>query len=185
LRIGHVARTFALVAVALCILASAAAALARTAGDRPVGELRDCRTRGEGRSPQKLPPTPGVRIGPLVLWPSIRIRQRGSGNGTEWPFVQKVPVILPARTKVVLAIAPEAQGVAGFQHLGAFVSAIRFVACRERAPAFAYAGTVGKLTGFPFAIGLKRRSACVPMEVWVDGRANPYRRLVPVGRPSC
>lgn len=184
-RVRRLARTFPLVALALCVLASTAVASARPADDRPVGELRDCRSRGEGRSPQKLPPTPGVRIGPLVLWPSIRIRQRGSGNGTEWPFVLKAPVILPARTKVVLAIAPEAQGVAAFQHAGGFVSAIRFQACRERVPAFAYAGTVGKLTGFPFAIGLKPRSACVPMEVWVDGRDKPYRRLVPVGRPAC
>lgn len=176
----------AIVVVALCVLASTAAASgARPADDRPVGELRDCRSRGEGRSPQKPPPTPGVRIGPLVFWPSIRIPQRATGNGTEWPFILKAPVVLPARTKVVLAIAPEAQAVAGFQHAGAFVSAIRFVACRERVPAFAYAGTVGKLTGFPFAIGLKRRSACVPMELWVDGREKPYRRLVPVGRPTC
>jgi hypothetical protein len=171
--------------VALCVLVSTAAALARSTDDRPVGELRDCRSRGEGRSPQKLPPTPGFRIGPLVFWPSIRLQQRGSGNGTEWPFVLKAPVILPARTKVVLAISPEAQGVAGFQHAGTFVPAIRFQACRERVPAFAYAGTVGKLTGFPFAIGLTQRSACVPMEVWVDGRETPHRRLVPVGRPSC
>lgn len=171
--------------VALCVLASTAVALARPTADRPPGELRDCRTRGESRSPQKQPPTPGVRVGPLVLWPSIRIRQRGSGNGTEWPFVLKAPVILPARAKVVLAIAPEAQSVAAFQHRGTFVPAIRFVACRERVPAFAYAGTVGKLTGFPFAIGLMQRAACVPMEVWVDGREQPYRRLVPVGRPSC
>ena len=175
----------AVLVAALSVLASTAAALARATDDRPVGELRGCGSRGEGRSPQKPPPTPGVRIGPLVFWSSIRIERRGSGNDTEWPFIIKAPVILPARTKVVLAIPPEAQAVAGFQHRGTFVAAIRFVACRERVPAFAYRGTVGKLTGFPFAIGLTRQSACVPMEVWVDGQEKPLRRVVPVGRPSC
>lgn len=166
------------------VVATGVAASQPTA-DRPAGELRDCRSRGEGRSPQKLPPTPGVRIGPLLFWPSIKIRQGYEPNGSEWPFVLKVPVILPARTKLVLAIAPEAQSLAGFQHRGRYVSAIRFQACRERVPAFVYAGTVGKYTGFPFAIGLTQRSACVPMEVWVDGRDAPLRRVVPVGRPSC
>jgi hypothetical protein len=153
---------------------------------RPVGELRDCSSRGEGRSPQRLPTHPGVRIGPLLLWPSVMLPPAADpANGSEWPFVQKAPVILPARAKVVLAIAPEAQHLAAFQHRGRYVSAIRFEACRERTPAFAYRGTVGKYTGFPFAIGRVARSACVPMEVWVDGRATPVRRVVPIGRASC
>jgi hypothetical protein len=55
----------------------------------------------------------------------------------------------------------------------------------QRLKAFAYRGTVGKFTGFPFAIGLKQRSACIPMQVWVEGREVPLRRVVPVGRGSC
>ena len=51
--------------------------------------------------------------------------------------------------------------------------------------AWAYAGTVGRYTGFPFAIGRVPRTACVPMEVWVEGQAAPIRRLVPFGRRSC
>jgi len=172
------------VVAAVSVLASGVAAAQPTA-DRPVGELRDCRSRGEGRSPQKLPPIPGVRIGPLLFWPSIKTRQGNEPNGSEWPYILKAPVILPARTKLVLAIAPEAQGLAGFQHRGRYVSSIRFQACRERVPAWVYAGTVGTYTGFPFAIGLTQRSACVPMEVWVDGRADPIRRVVPMGRRSC
>ena len=171
------------VVVAAAVVATGVASSQAT--EQPAGELRDCRSRGEGPSPQRLPPTPGVRIGPLVFWPSIRIRQSYEPNGSEWPFVVKAPVVLPARTKLVLAIAPEAQTLAGFQHRGRFVSAIRFQACRERVPAFTYAGTVGKYTGFPFALGLTKRSACVPMEVWVDGQAAPIRRVIPVGRPSC
>ena len=174
-----------MVVAAVSAAVAAGATPLEPAAERPVGELRDCRSRGEGRSPQKLPPTPGVRIGPVLFWPSLRIRQRGEGNGTEWPFILKAPVILRARTNLVLSIAPEAQGLAAFQHRGRFVPAIRFQACRERVPAWAYAGTVGKYTGFPFAIGLTQRSACVPMEVWVDGRETPVRRVVPVGRSAC
>jgi hypothetical protein len=174
---------FLLVAVAAAVVATGVAS--SQPAERPAGELRDCRSRAEGPSPQKLPLTPGVRIGPLVFWPSIKSRQSSEPNGSEWPFVLKAPVVLPARAKLVLAIAPGAQGLAGFQHRGRFVSAIRFQACRERVPAFAYAGTVGKYTGFPFALGLTKRSACVPMEVWVDGQAAPLRRVIPVGRPSC
>jgi hypothetical protein len=173
------------VVVASSILATAGVAAARSASGAPVGELRDCRSRGEGRTPQRLPPQPGVRIGPLLFWPSIKSKLSSTGNGTEWPYVQKAPVILPARTKLVLAIAPEARGTAAFQHRGRFVTAVRFEACREREPAFAYRGTVGRYTGFPFAVGLSTRSACVPMEVWVDGRDEPVRRVVPVGRSSC
>ncbi len=121
----------------------------------------------------------------MLFWPSIKLRQGVEPNGTEWPYILKAPVILAARTKLVLDVASEAHELAGFQHGGRFVTAVRFEACRERQPAFAYAGTVGKYTGFPFAIGLKQRSACVPMEVWVDGRQAPFRRLVPVGRASC
>jgi hypothetical protein len=151
----------------------------------PTNELRDCGTRGEGKSPQKLPVPPGVRIGPLVIWPSVRMAAGPAGPGT-WPFVIKAPIVLPARTQVVLAIAQEAISGAAFQsHRRGWVWAVRFHACREREPAFAYRGTVGKFTGFPFALGLKQRSACIPMEVWVEGKTVPLRRRVPVGRGSC
>ena len=150
-----------------------------------MGELRDCRSRGETNAPIRLPHPAGVRIGPLMLWPSIRNRQGGPSSTSEWPFFLKAPVVLPARSRVVLAIAPEAVGRAAFLHGRRFVSAVRFHACAEHVRAWAYRGTVGKLTGFPFGVGLKGRSDCVPMEVWVDGRAEPFRRLVPVGRRSC
>jgi hypothetical protein len=67
------------------------------------------------------------------------------------------------------------------------VSSVRFEACRENVRAYpgAYKGTVGKYTGFPNGFGLARRSMCVPMEVWVEGRDTPIRRLVPFGRRRC
>ncbi len=178
------ATTGALLALASAsvIVVSSAQGVDSAGRERPVGELRDCASRGEGRSPQK-PPVGGVRLGPLVLWPSVRGRASRTED-EDWGYMVKAPVVLPARAEVVLAIAPGAASLASFQHRG-FVSAVRFEACREREPAFAYRGTVGKFTGFPFAIAITRRSACVPMDLWVDGRAAPLRRVVPVGRRSC
>ena len=105
-----------------------------------------------------------------------------------WAFYVKAPVVLPARTRVILAIASDAKHLAAFQAgNGAWVSSVRFEACREKVRAFpgADSGTVGKYTGFPFAFALARRSLCVPMEVWVDGQTSPLRRLVPFGRRRC
>ena len=172
--------------VALAGIASARVTASLHGQQAPEAEVRDCRSRAEGRSPVRLPSRAGLRIGPLLFWPSIK-NPPGSdpGNGSVWPFVQKAPIVLPARTKLVLAIAPEAQGLAAFQTRGGYVPAIRFEACREGTAAFAYKGTVGKYTGFPFAIGRVTRTACVPMEVWVDGRTTPIRRVVPIGRASC
>ena len=178
----------AVLAVGRTVAVSSAVASPRTDPERPTTwELRDCRTRGDSNSPQKAPPSPGVRIGPLTIWPSVRGLSGRTINAT-WIYAVKAPIVLPARTKVVLAIAPEAVSLAAFQsHRSGYVSAVRFEACREREPAFkgAYRGTVGKLTGFPFAIGLTQKSACIPMDVWIDGQSTPIRRIVPVGRRSC
>jgi hypothetical protein len=171
-------------AVALLVVATVVA----TAGVRgaPTPEAsRPCGSRGEGNKPQALPSPVGARVGPVAIWPSIRRTEEYGANG--WAFYTKAPIVLPARTRVVLAVAPEARHLAGFQSgtaLG-WVSSVGFEACRERTPSFAYDGTVGKYTGFPFAFGLARRSLCVPMEVWLDGSDTPIRRLVPFGRRSC
>lgn len=174
------------VAIAVAAAGSTFVGASTIAAEPPaVQDLRDCGTRAEGRSPQKLPTPPGFRIGPLIIWPSVRTAVGPTPDPT-WPYAVKAPIVLPARTKVVLAIGGKAIGRAAFQsHRGGYVSTVRFEACPENHPAFAYKGTVGKLTGFPFAIGIKQRAACIRMEVWIDGRAAPVRRVVPIGRLSC
>jgi hypothetical protein len=126
-----------------------------------------------------------VRIGPLVLGNVRSATGVGATSRPDWPFVRKTPVLLPARARVVLAIAPEAMTQAAFQHRSGWSSAIRFTACFERVRAFAYRGTVGPTTFFPFAIGLQQRTACIPMELWIEGRSTPVRRVVPLGRRTC
>jgi hypothetical protein len=171
------------------VLALTAASTAAVREVPPTPESsRPCGSRGDGSKPQELPSPVGALIGPLVIWPSIRNRVEAYGTRSEWAFYVKAPIVLPARSKVTLAVSPEARHLIGFQAAsGAWVSSVRFEACRENVRAYpgAYNGTVGKYTGFPFGFGLARRSVCVPLEVWVDGRATPIRRVVPFGRRSC
>jgi hypothetical protein len=178
----------ALSALGLVICARADVGLAQPSAAEapPNAQLRDCRSRAEGTAPIKLEvESTDVKIGPLVLGNVRSTRGVGRTGKPDWPFVRKTPVLLPARARVVLAIAPEAITRAAFQHRGGWVSAIRFTACFERVRAFAYRGTVGPTTFFPFAIGLQERTACIPMDMWVEGRSAPVRRVVPLGRRSC
>jgi hypothetical protein len=171
------------------VLIPAGVALAGASVTPPVPEaFRPCGSRGDSSQPQRLPTPVGVRIGPLVIWPSIHSRVEEYGPGREWAFYAKAPIVLPARANVILAVPPEATHLVGFQSAGGgWVSSVRFEACRESVRAFpgAYTGTVGRYTGFPFGFGLARRSMCVPLEVWIEGRSTPIRRTVAVGRRSC
>lgn len=189
-----IARTATVGVVVVCLgfagvitLTAASTAGVREAPPSPES-LRPCGSRGDSSKPQELPSPVGTRIGPLVIWPSIQNRVEAYGTKSEWAFSVKAPIVLPARSKVTLAVAPQATHLIGFQAAGgAWVSSVRFEACRENVRAYprAYNGTVGKYTGFPFGFGLARRSMCVPLEVWVEGRGTPIRRVVPFGRRTC
>lgn len=178
-------RLWSVVVAAVCAAGVAMTATAAPRADRPVPDaVRSCATRGDSNRPSRPPASGAITIGPLILWPSIR--NLGPTSNKTWPYAAKVPVMLPARARALLTIAPEAVGTAGLWNMrGGYVSSVRFLACREREPARAYRGTVGKYTQFPFAVALKETSACIPMEVWVDGEATPYRLVVPVGRSAC
>ena len=178
----------AAITAVLVILTLAAMAIAGLHEMPPTPEaFRPCSSRGDSNKPQQIPYPIGARLGPLVIWPSIRNRVEDSGTSGEWAFYVKAPIVLPARTKVTLAVAPEAAHLVGFQSAAGWVASVRFEACRENVRVFprAYKGTVGKYTGFPFGFGLARRSMCVPLEVWIEGKATPIRRLVPFGRRTC
>jgi hypothetical protein len=154
-------------------------------GAPETSEIRGCGSRGETNRPQRLPGTPGERIGPLVIWPTVRTGVVRTPGNAAWLWYVKAPIVVPARVRAVLAVAPEAAGLAAMQgRNGTWVSSVRFEACRESTPAWVYDGTVGRYTGFPFAFALSGRG-CVPLELWIEGRATPIRRLVPFGRRSC
>ena len=179
----HGARRLLVLAAATC----AGVATSVAAAEAPPPEaVRGCGSRGDSSRPQRLPSPPGVRIGPLVIWSSVRSRVEPTGE-MPWRFFVKAPIVLPARTRAVLAVAPEGAGLVELVGAGGkWVRSVRFEACAESVRAFpgAYRGTIGRYTGFPFAFRLARRG-CVPLEVWVEGRDAPFRRLVPFGRRSC
>jgi hypothetical protein len=119
-------------------LAVTAVSVAGVRGSVPVSEAsRPCGSRGDGSKPQELPTRAGERIGPLVIWPSIRDRPGDYGPRVEWAFYAKAPIVLPARTKVTLVVPPEAKHLIGFQAVGGtWVSSVRFEACRENVRAY-------------------------------------------------
>jgi hypothetical protein len=178
-------RTWAFACVAVCAAGAAVTATAVTKVDRPVpDDVRGCATRGDSNHPAKPPATGAVKIGPLIIWPTVH--RVGPTTDKLWPYATKAPVMLPARVRATLSIALEAEDRAGLWRMrGGYVSTVRFLACREREPSHGYRGTVGKFTQFPFSFALKDPSACVPMEVWLDGESAPHRLVVPVGRSSC
>lgn len=148
-------------------------------------DLRTCATRGDSGRPAK-PPAGAIIVGPLMIWPSVR-RPAPPANVTAWPYVWKAPILVRARARVTLMIAPEAAWTAGLwsHRNGHYVTTVRFLACRERQAVRAYRGTVGKFTQFPFAFALTTPSACVPIDVWVDGSDGSRRIVLPVGRAAC
>ncbi|HVW90816.1 MAG TPA: hypothetical protein VHC01_15245 [Gaiellaceae bacterium] len=172
-----------LLALAVCTVCGAASASARTGGGRPApGDVRTCATRGDSVRPA-TPPAGGTAVGLIVLW---KVTSLSPTADAAWPYAQKMPAVVPARVRVTLAIAPESTGVAAlWKRGGGYVSAVRFVACRERERAWTYDGTVGRYTQFPFAIALKQPSACVVMQAWVDGEAAPHTVTVGIGRRDC
>jgi hypothetical protein len=180
--------SWAVMAVAMiCAAGLAAATRAALADSKPTpDDLRPCSTRGDSSRPAKPPAAGTITVGPLVIWPSVR-QLAPPPNGTAWPYVWKAPILVRARAQVTLAIAPEAVGKAGlWRHRdGRYVSAVRFLACRERQPVRTYRGTVGKFTEFPFAVALTTPSACLPMDVWVGGADDPQRVVIPVGKTTC
>lgn len=164
----------------------AAATQAASSLDRPIpADVRTCATRGDSGRPARPPATGAVTVGPLVIWPTVRWPTQHTTDPA-WPYATKAPILLRARARITLAIAPEATDLAGlWRNRGGYVSAVRFLACRERQPVRTYNGTVGRFTMFPFSFALTVPAACVPMDVWIDGQAEPRRILLPVGETAC
>jgi hypothetical protein len=160
----------------------------RAGAGPPEAAVRDCGSRGEGPAPISAALRPGdLRYGPVIVHPYPGwAKPLTTGNPlADWPYVLKMPLKLHAGTTVTLAIAPAATAFAALSFEAQWVPAVRFEACRASQPAFAYKGKVGPVTSFPMAIALKRRSACVPLELWLEGRPLPLRRMLPIGRPRC
>lgn len=172
--------------IAAAAATTTAGALTRSGSPSP-GDVRTCSTRGDSSRPAKPPAKEAARVGPFTVWGMGVNRVGPTGNAT-WPYAAKMGVVLPARVRAVLSIAPESVAAAGLWKMhggGGYVSAVRYQACRERQPARTYRGTVGRFTMFPSGIALKTPSACITVEAWVDGETAPHRATIGVGRSDC
>jgi hypothetical protein len=131
------------------------AACCRGDHDRPSGHLAEHPDAVAGPKYVLAVRDEGARHGPRPGPGDARDRARGGGNRRIVEPARRLRVVRPFRC------LPGAGAVRG------------------------YKGTVGRYTQFPFGFALKKPSACVPMEVWLDGEAVPRRLVVPVGRSSC
>jgi hypothetical protein len=119
--------TAGLSALVLVVYAYADVVTAEPSAEAPPdAQLRNCRSRAEGAAPIKMKvQSTDMQIGPLVLGNVRNTRGVGPTDQPDWPFAIKTPVLLAARARVVLAIAPEAVTRAAFQHQSGWVSAPR------------------------------------------------------------
>lgn len=85
-----------------------------------------------------------------------------------------------ARSWVSLSYAPGTD----LRRISGGVPAVRFEPWPPGEPAFSHRGRVGLVTGFAGGFILAR-PGCIPLELWVEGRREPIRRLVPFGVLHC
>ena len=149
--------------LAVLVVATGAAVVAEAARPSaaedtpPHAELRNCRSRAEGRAPTRMAVGPNdVRLGPLVLANVLSAGSTGRTSDPLWPYGRRFPNPAAgpfARCARDRAGGTGARGASAQEHLGSGgeVHRERF----ERVPAFAYRGTVGKTTFFPFGIALR------------------------------
>jgi hypothetical protein len=71
-----------------------------------------------------------------------------------------------------------------FDDPGIRFSQTRLEPCPPDTPGFRPGVTVGRVTGFTGGFVFARRG-CYPLEVWIDGRAEPFRRRIPLGAVRC
>jgi hypothetical protein len=113
-----------------------------------------------------------------------RLRTRGV-------YVVKAAARVRANRVVTLVVPTAYRARASLSYAGSRlrsvadgVPAVRFEACAPNEPAFSYRGTVEPWTAFNGGF-LVSRPLCLPIEVWVDGRRAPTRKLLSFGKGRC
>jgi hypothetical protein len=164
------------------------------ASSPPPAPVRSCDTRVEGGAPaaQFARPT-DVVAGPIAFTGLARVADRGAFRRlrTRGVYVVKAAARVRANRVVTLVVPSAYRARASLSYAGSRlrsvadgVPAVRFEACASNEPAFSYRGTVGPWTGFNGGF-LVSRSLCLPIEVWVDGRRAPIRKLISFGKGRC
>jgi hypothetical protein len=153
---------------------------------------RDCSTRAEpSRGRLAIDHRRDIVVGP-VAFSGLRGADARSVSRHDGVFSRKSAVKVRAGRAVTLVV-PEAvrnRLWLVYARPGSFGDpAIRFwqtrlLPCPPNMPGFRRGTTVGALTGFTGGFVFTRRG-CYSLEVWVDGRPEPFRRTIPLGVPSC
>lgn len=184
-------RPLALLAVALTVAVETQ--ISAGAGPPPA-PVRGCASRVEGTGPPRSFAQPGdVVIGPVAflglqhLADPAELAQFRSGN----LYLVKSPVGVRAGRRVTAVIGPSARDRVSLsfaarspQSVADGNWAVTFQACRWSTRAFSYPGSVGLKTSFNGGFILAE-PGCVPLQVWVRGRAAPLRRTISFGAGDC
>lgn len=182
----------ALAAIPIATVAACGAAAGATASSAVA--VRPCSDRGEGRAPLRQFSGRGdVGVGRVAFrglrhWSSRKALLRAQLNGL---YFAKATAIVRTGAPVTITIAPADRRIAALVFvrglastgLGIGVPSVRLVPCAPGTRAFAYKGTVGRLTMFPGGF-VVTRPACVHVLVQ-SGKAKPVRRTFSFGAGTC
>lgn len=158
---------------------------------------RDCSTHVEGR----LPPhwrSDSVVAGPVALYPARLLRRESNPNPGARFVDEKTLVVVRAKQEGTLAV-PQAyrrrasldyerdvarQRRSGPVKLADGVSSVRFVACRPDARPLSPGHRLDRETQFNGGI-VTKWGHCLPLDVFVRGRAAPLRAVISFGAGRC
>jgi hypothetical protein len=153
---------------------------------------RDCSTRAEpSRGRLAFDHRRDLVIGPIAF-SGLRSTDPRTVSRHDGVFSRKSAVKIRAGHAVTLVV-PEAvrsrlwlayARPGSFRDPGIRSSQTRLEPCPPDTPGFRPGTTVGRVTGFSGGFVFARRG-CYPLEVWVDGRAEPLRRTIPLGAVRC
>jgi hypothetical protein len=184
----------ALTGFCVITLALIAAAGRSHASSSPPALVRSCDTRVEGGAPPTRFAGPtDVVAGPIAFTGLARVADPGAFRRSRMHgvYVVKAAARVRAGQVVTLVVPPGYRTRASLSYsrsrlrsVSDGVSAVRFEACPSNEPAFSYRGTVGAWTGFNGGF-LVSRPLCLPVEVWVEGRQTPLRKLLSFGKGRC
>lgn len=177
----------AIVALTLAI-AGLAASATRSKRTAPTGVVADCSTRSLADFPGAFTSPRNLVVGPLVLVGG------GDGAAAFVPSVggNKFPLLVKAGHRVTvelsvhtrqgagLAYGPLPQGVV---HLRDTHRIVTFIACSRGESSGSSAD--GQAVTFWSGGILARSARCVPLLVWVDAAAAPWRAVVRLGARRC
>jgi hypothetical protein len=168
--------------LAAVVVAASAATAATAAGGDPV--VRDCATRIEsGRAPIPFRGPDAIEAGPISFW---LLRRAAAGLGQRYPngrFFVKTHISVRAGRSVTVSVPERFRARLGLVRTTGDEPApvVRFVPCAPATPAWSYAGSIGRVTGFNSGFFVTQRG-CYPLDVAVAG-GRTQRLRVAFGYP--